>query len=361
VSTNPYERLAATLDKIPNGFAHTKSGSHLKVLKWIFTPEEADLASRMKLKGETAAEMALRLRMKEKSLERLLHRMASKGQIRSWVSRTGKRYALMPFAVGIYEEQLGRMDKTFARLVEDYFREARGGVLFEAEPAIFRVVPVNRAIHSELEIYPYQIAEHMIDSSQSWGVRECICKKQQRLLGKPCKYPTSVCITLSPKVEGVFDDDPITKPVTKAEALDILRQAEEAGLVHCSMNIQKGQFFICNCCTCCCAVLRAVSKWERPQALVKSDYVAHVNPELCAGCETCLDRCQFKALKVVDGTCQVDASRCVGCGVCTITCPQSALTLVRKDPTEISSPPETLMDWMVQRGTARGVNPSDLL
>ncbi|RDE12611.1 MAG: 4Fe-4S ferredoxin [Candidatus Thorarchaeota archaeon] len=359
--TNPYERLAAILDKIPNGFVHTKSGAHLRLLKWIFTPEEADLASRMKLKGETASEIAVRLKLNEKDLKNRLEKMAEKGLIRAWTSSTGRRYALMPFAVGVYEEQLGRMDKTFARLIEDYYMDARGSGLWEAEPPIFRVIPVNKAVHSELEIFPYEVAEEMIETSKAWGVRQCICKKQQGLLGKPCKYPSTVCIVLSPKKENAFDEDHLTKAVTKDEALQILHKAEEAGLVHCSQNMQKGHFYICNCCTCCCGILRAVAQWELPYALVKSDYVATVDPELCAGCATCEDRCQFDALKVVDDVCHVDATRCIGCGVCSVTCPQSALTLTMRDPAKRKVPPETLMDWMVEKAKSRGVNPSDLL
>jgi electron transport complex protein RnfB len=359
--TDSYERLADVLDKIPNSFAHTKSGAHLRMLKWLFTTEEADLASRMKLKGETTAELATRLGLNEKDLKRRLEKMAQKGQIRAWTSRSGRRYALMPFAVGIYEEQLGRMDKTFAQLVEDYFREGRGSGLYDTEPPIFRVIPVNRAVHSELEIYPYEIAEDMIETSKSWGVRECICKKQQGLLGKPCKYPSSVCIILSPKMENAFDEDPLTKSITKGEALATLRRAEEAGLVHCAQNMQKGHFYICNCCTCCCAVLRAVAQWEMPYALVKSDYVATVDSELCAGCGTCEGRCQFGALKVVDDISRVNAERCIGCGVCSITCPQNALTLKMRDPAKRKVPPETLMDWMVEKAKSRGVNPSELL
>ena len=101
--------------------------------------------------------------------------------------------------------------------------------------------------------------------------------------------------------------------------------------------------------------------WEMPYALVKSDYVATVDPELCAGCGTCEDRCQFGALKVVDDVSRVDATRCIGCGVCSFTCPQSALTLTMRDRAKRKVPPETLMDWMIEKAKSRGVNQSDLL
>ncbi len=113
-----YQRLAEVLDKIPNSYARVEDGTHLKILRWIFTPEEADLASRMKLRGETLEEMADRLKLNTEGMESKLETMHEKGQIRAWNSSTGRRYALIPFAVGIYEEQLGRMDKEFAQLAE---------------------------------------------------------------------------------------------------------------------------------------------------------------------------------------------------------------------------------------------------
>ena len=116
---NPYEKLAEVLDKIPNGFPPAPDGSYLRILEWIFTPEEAILASHMKLRGETVDELADRLGIYAEDLEDRLEEMADKGQIRVWNSSTGRRYALLPFVVGIWDEQLDRMDEELAQLVED--------------------------------------------------------------------------------------------------------------------------------------------------------------------------------------------------------------------------------------------------
>ena len=233
-----YRRLAETLDKIPNGFTHTQDGTHLRVLEWIFTPEEANLAGRMKLSGETVEDMALRLKIPIEGLVARLEKMVKKGQIQAWNARKGRKYGLIPFIVGIYENQVKRMDPEFAQLSEDYLRKSAGGGVFSAEPPIMRVVPVNRAMKAELEIYPYESAEEIIKKSKSWGVRECICKHQKGLLGEPCKYQKTVCIALWPNKENAFDNDELTKAVSMEEALRILREAEDAGLIHCSMNIQ---------------------------------------------------------------------------------------------------------------------------
>ena len=356
-----YVRLAEILDKIPNGYTPVEDGTHLRILEWIFTPEEAELATKLRLMGETVEELAVRLERSAEELELLLETMVHKGQIMGLNTSTGRRFALMPFAVGIYEEQLDRMDAEFAQLLEDYFRKAEGIAGFSTEPAIFQVVPVNRAVSTELEIHTYQNAEEMIENSKSWGVRECICKKQKGLLGNECEYPSTVCIILSPRKEHAFDDSDLTKPISKDEAMQILRNAEESGLVHCSMNIQEGHHYICNCCTCCCAVLRGLTQLDQPHAFVKSDYVLEVDTDLCVACEACVERCQFDALSVPEDVCVVDLNRCVGCGVCTIVCPEGALSLISKESGEKAKRPGKFMDWMTEKAMARGVDPSDLL
>ncbi|RDE16451.1 MAG: 4Fe-4S ferredoxin [Candidatus Thorarchaeota archaeon] len=359
---NSYEKLAATLDKIPNGFPAVEDGTHLKILEWIFTPEEAELASKLKLRGETLDEIAGRLRIPKKKLNQLLTTMLSKGQISSWISKSAgsRKYGLLPFAVGIYEEQLNRMDKEFAQLLEQYFKHGFKKIS-AIEPVIFKVIPVNQSIRGELEIYPYEQAEQLLENAASWGIRECICKKQKSLLGQPCSYPTTVCMAFVPNREHAFDDDELTKPVTKEESLRLLKQAEEAGLIHCSYNTQTGHYYICNCCTCCCAVLRGVNTLSNPREYIKTDFVISVNADLCTGCGTCIDRCQFRALSVPEDVCVPNTTRCIGCGVCAMVCPESALELIRKEPAEKPPPPENPMDWMTQRAVFRKVDPSDVL
>jgi ferredoxin len=134
----------------------------------------------------------------------------------------------------------------------------------------------------------------------------------------------------APKRENAYDDDELTKVVTKEEALKILKDSEEAGLVHCTMNIQTGQNYICNCCTCCCGVLRGLTQHEQPYAFVKSDFLIEVDNDLCTGCGTCVDRCQFAALDVPEDISVVNTDRCIGCGVCAISCPEGALQLVAR-------------------------------
>ncbi|MEA2070540.1 MAG: 4Fe-4S binding protein [Asgard group archaeon] len=351
-STNPYKQLSRTLNQIPNGFPITDDGTHLRVLEWIFTPDEAELASKLKLRGERIKRIAKRVNIPEKELSTKLEKMEKKGQIRSSKTKRGKKYGLLPFVVGIYEEQLPRLTKEFSELMEEYFKKTKGRIVFSYKPAVHRVIPVDKVIETNLRVHPYNQARKIIEKAKSWGVRECICRKQQKLLGNLCSYPLEVCLALSYE-KNAFKNKEATKAISKQEAIKILRKAETAGLIHSTMNIASGHFYICNCCTCCCGVFKALTKYKQPNAFVKADYVLSINEELCIGCGKCLEKCQFNALQIIEGKCQVN-DRCVGCGVCALVCPESALSLIPRDETE--KPSKNIVFWMLKRALKRGLN-----
>jgi NAD-dependent dihydropyrimidine dehydrogenase PreA subunit len=357
---DPYHELSKTLNRIPNGFAPTEDGTHLKLLQWIFEPDEAELASKLKLSGETVEKMSKRLKIPLEKLKEKLKVMKEKGQIHIRRSKGQRKYGLLPFVVGIYEEQIHRMDPKFAQLFEDYVQKTQGKILFSSTPSIQRVVPVNRVIKTELEIHTLNEAENMVRAARSWGIRDCICKLQQEMIGDYCcDFPSNVCMTFSSR-ENAYVNSIRTKPITMERSLEILKEAEEAGLIHTSMNIDIGHKYICNCATCHCGVLRGLTEFNQPHAFVKSEYEISINEEDCIGCGKCISRCQFNALEIVDKKC-VANNKCVGCGVCAIVCSKDALSLIPRNVTEISPRPKNLLRWMFKRAFSRKVNLFKLL
>jgi electron transport complex protein RnfB len=308
----------------------------------------------MRLSREPADAIAARAGVDPQAAYHTLKVMARKGQIRAGRNEGQLAFGLLPFVVGIYEEQLPRLDEELARLFEQYFLEAQGAFTRQSPP-IHRVIPVEEAVPADIEILPYERASELLDNARSWGVRDCICRVQQKLIGKGCDRPVENCLTFAP-VEGVFDHSEATRPITKEEAFRILREAEDAGLVHSPGNYRDGNHYICNCCTCCCGVLRSIAEFSLPTVVATSSFVAVVDADACAGCGDCLARCQFGAMAVPDGVCLVDAGRCVGCGLCTAVCPNEALHLERRPEGEIPLPPADLKDWMAQRAQSRGLS-----
>jgi ferredoxin len=279
--------------------------------------------------------------------------MASRGLIDARDLGGQRAFGLIPFVVGFYESQLPRIDEELATLFEQYYTESGAGLLRDT-PSLHRVIPVGEAVPFQIEIFPYERASELLEGARAWGVRQCICRVQQHLVGKGCDRPVEACLVFAP-VEGAFDHSQADRVITKDEALRILRQAAEAGLVHSTGNYRSGARYICNCCTCCCGVLRGIAEFGIPTAAAHSAFRMVVEPARCIGCGDCVERCQFGALSVPDDLAVIDEARCMGCGQCVLACDVDALGLERRPPEEIDVIPENLLDWMVKRSEARGL------
>jgi len=356
----PYLRLAETLNTIPMGFPSVEDGTHLKILQYIFEPEEAELASKLKLTGETKEKLAKRVKMPLDKLSKMLKVMHKKGQIRVFKDKKGlMKYGVFPFVPGLYEDQIKRLDVKLAELIEEYIVKSESRIVFTADPPIFRVIPIKKSIKTDLIIHPFTEAETIIHKARSWGIRDCTCRSAQSLLGKECVYPKSVCIEVS-EIDDDFHYSNTTTPITKEQALEYLDEAQKAGLIHTSMNVGSQHPYICNCCTCCCNVFRALLEFDKPNAFVKSNYLISIDESLCTGCEDCVEFCQFNVLEVIDGVCTANAN-CIGCGVCALRCPTEALKLVPKARKDRTKPPRNLIAWFLKRAFNRRKNPAKLI
>ena len=358
IEHNPYKRLAERLDTLPNGFPPTNDGSELRLLAKLFSPKEADLASQLRIILESSNQIAKRLVLKHPPTRQMLKSMARRGLIRAGKIDDGLGYGLLPFVVGIYENQLSSLDEELARLFEDYYQSSFPKVL-SVQPAIHRVVPVGESIKMDMQVAPYESAAGIIEQAESWGVQDCICRVQTRLIGKPCKHPVDMCMVMSP-VSDAFANSNEIKALTKEEAYATLRRADQAGLVHSVSNNQRGGWYICNCCTCSCGILRGMAELGIANVVASSAFINTVDDALCNACGLCMESCQFDAL-TVDQVAIVNVTRCVGCGVCVNTCPDHALVLIRRPEEEVKPVPVSLIDWGMQRALDRGIDLTPLL
>jgi electron transport complex protein RnfB len=358
MSEDVYCRLAQRLDAIPNGFPATESGVELRLLAKIFTPEQAALAAVMRMSYEPADAIAARVGIDSRTAYRTLKGMARQGLIYAARGKGQLDFRLMPFAFGIYEFQLPRMDRELAELFEAYFHETRGGSVYGAPP-IHRVIPVEEAISTNIEISPYERASALLEGAKAWAVRDCICRVQKALLGEGCHHPVENCMVFAP-VEGAFDHSAEDRAITKDEALRILLEAEEAGLVHTVGNYRDGHFYICNCCTCSCGILRGVAEFGVLSAIAHSPFRAVADADTCAGCGDCVARCSFGALAVPEDVCVIDALHCVGCGQCITVCPTGALQMARRPQGDLPILPIDHQEWTAQRAQARGISLADI-
>jgi len=349
--TDVYDRLARALDKLPHGYPSTEDGVELEILRKIFSPKDAAMTLRLKPIPEPVEVIAHRVRRPADEVGPILDAMADRGQIFKMRQRGVVNYGMAPFVIGIWEYQLNHLDREMAELFERYAPTLLT-TLGASEPALVRVVPVNKRIDARAEIMRYDDLRQILESCNSFRVAECICRKEMGLLGKPCSHTMETCMTFA-HAEDAYDGMPEWgREVTREEALELLDKSEEEGLVHNTYNIQREPFFVCNCCSCCCGLLRALNEHDAPYMIARSNYVAEIDPETCTVCGVCEDgeRCPVGAISEVDDDVfRVDGTRCLGCGVCAVGCEYDAIHLVERPESERLTPPKTLVHWSLER------------
>lgn len=348
-----YQKLAAKLDSFPQGFPSTKDGKELDLLALLFTPEEAAFACYLALAPQPLTEIATRAGLSSAESRGMLKRMGNKGLIKIVRGEEGIEVGLLPFVVGFFENQVYRMDKKFAETYEAYYQEAFTSLL-SVEPQFHRVIPVNAAIKSDIEILPEDDVIALISAKKAWAVLDCVCRTEQALMGNACGHPIKVCLALS-DTPGAFDRSDQVEALDMEAALAVLEKAAEAGLVHTVSNHKKDLYYVCNCCTCGCSLLRAISEANIANVVARSAYYAIVEPDICTACGECLDYCQFQAISI-NGHSEINAVKCVGCGVCAHHCPEDAISLAIRDQEEKPAVPETEDAWLAERARARGLS-----
>lgn len=356
MNTDPYDKLAQVLDTLPNGFPATESGIEINLLKRIFRPEDIDLFCDLKLNFETTEQISQRTGRSLKGLEEHLLEMRERGQIFGADVGGVMIFKMMPWAFGIYEFQRPHLDREMAAMCNEYMK-TWAGQFFKIKPQLMQVVPIEKEIQGKQTTLSYEQVSTIIENSQSFAVFDCICKKENHLLGHGCDKPMEVCTGYAP-IPGVFDNSPIHQTMTKDEAYALLNKAEEAGLVHLTWNVEGGQYFICNCCGCCCHVLKSINELGIDAAdVINANYYARIDPDECIACNVCFEeRCQVGAIEEGDEFNVIVKEKCIGCGLCITTCPTEAIELLRKDPEEIVTPPKDEIEWYLKRAQNVGVD-----
>jgi Na+-translocating ferredoxin:NAD+ oxidoreductase subunit B len=345
-----YVRLADALNKLPNSFPRTKSNIEITLLKKIFLPEEANLAGLLTGTTEPVSEIAKRAGLSEDEAASRLKGMLNRGFVRG--STAKGMFRLAPFIVGIYEAQLERMDHELAHIVEEYLEQ--GGInIMRPQPAIHRVIPAQSAVKTEW-ILPYDQLRELLMSCNTFRVRDCICRTQQDLEGtRKCSFPLHVELIFytGPKTT----EPPVAPFVTKEEALALLDKTEKIGLVHTVSNVADGVIYVCNCCGCCCGILRGITEFGIEKSVAASNYYSVIDPAKCQGCGTCIERCHMKAITAQNDISIVNLAKCIGCGLCVTGCPVKVARLERKAEEMIVNPPKDFTTWEYERLVNRGL------
>ncbi|MGD2098582.1 MAG: 4Fe-4S binding protein [Desulfobacterales bacterium] len=300
---------------------------------------------------------------KEK-VEQLTTRLAKKGLIFNQPSSAGLMvYRLLPFMlVGVMEYKFmveltgSQEEKNLARLFEELLNELRGQIqdnydalspLFNNAPAVDRtvptrttedgkpiqIIPIKKTLETPEEfVLPSQTVEEIINKFDDIAVGYCFCRQRRSLLGEPCSTdaPTLNCFTFGKSARHTTAQG-FAKKISREEALKIMKEAENAGLIHKAFHPgsreSKPETSICNCCKDCCDTLELWRGGTLP--LINSTYhLSVIDTESCTGCGTCVEWCPTDAIVLNDmQLAQRDEHACIGCGVCARFCPEEAISL----------------------------------
>lgn len=345
-----YVKLREHLDTLPGGFPATESGVEMRILKRLFTEEEAGLALHLRPKLEPASVIAERAGMKEEQVAPLLQQMSRKGLIFS--IETPDRppaYMASQFVVGIWEYHVNDLDEELIRDMEEY-APVLGKEAFDYLPQL-RTIPVQRSIRADINILAHEKAEELVRKQKKFLVAPCICRKERQIKGGDCGKLMEACLVFGWGAD-YYERNGLGRVITLEETLDILKRADEEGLVLQPSNT-RDIVNICCCCGDCCQILIHLKRHPKPAKMAASPFIAESDPDMCIGCETCIDRCQMDAIRMEDDHAVVNQDRCIGCGLCVSTCQGDALTLKRKPPEEQPPLPKNQMEAFQMRLKAR--------
>ena len=347
-----YRKLARHLDRLPGGFPPTESGVELRILRRLFSPEEAELAVHLTLAPEEPPVIAQRGKIPSDQAAERLEELARKGLVfRLGSESRPAKYMAAQFVVGIWEYHVNDLDPELIRDVNEYFPALFAQKGWREVPPL-RTIPVGRSITPELQVLPYEKAEEIVRSQEKCLVAPCICRREGAMVGESCGKPEEMCLIFGAAVD-YYRRNGLGRMINREEALEILMKAEEIGLVLQPSNSRKAAN-ICCCCGCCCQILKGVKRYPRPADLVSSPFVVSLDTATCAGCGTCVERCQMEALRLEEDTAALDPGRCIGCGLCVSSCPTESLTLVRKPSPEQREVPRNPIEALLKMSKARG-------
>ncbi len=353
-----YRKLQQHLDKMPVGFPSVKSGADIRLLKHLFTPEEAKVAMLLKFGWdrdleslEIIYERAKDTGISLKELGSILDRMASKGSISCKKEEGKKYYGNALLAIGMFEFQVNRLTKEFIKDFQDYYIQGFLPEAFRVRAAQLRTIPVEKSIEPEHNVSNYDNITKVLESSEGpFAIMNCVCRQVKDILEDPCKATDrrEVCMASGMMAQATIDLGR-GREITKEQAFEILKKNQEEGLVLQPDNSQIFSF-VCSCCSCCCENLSNYLLLPNPADVVVANYFAEVDSDLCTGCGTCVEICPMKAIKLKDDLSLIKKKRCIGCGNCAAKCPSEAIRMIKKDRQFTPYPSmDKLFDRVMQR------------
>ena len=183
-------------------------------------------------------------------------------------------------------------------MVAPVFNSGKTGMCF------MRVMPVMSAIENNSRTASYDEISTLIENATAISVGPCSCRRARRLMGEGCGHlEEDMCMYLNDNAI-TYSKSGAHRLISKEEAYEVLRRAEDNGLVH-EINQTPGfeeSTAICNCCGCSCFALR-IAEMFRAKNAIRSNFAAKIDKEKCVACGQCVENCQTNAIKLGQKNC----------------------------------------------------------
>ena len=282
-------------------------------LECVVSDEQADVALQLGLRKERTAEyVAQKCGKSLEETREILMELAQIGVCKVYHNEAGEEVFLVQiFAPGILEMMVNNDEQVKAhpqigKAFEEYTRLRISGIApnLPMGTGMMRVIPIETAISADTQSVPYERLSYYLDKYDTFSVSDCSCRKSRRILGQGCGHlEHEMCIQMGTGAEYYIRTGR-ARQITRQEAEEILRKAEENGLMHQIPNIEGlgESAAICNCCSCSCFAMRVATMFRSPDA-IRSNYVSQVDKEKCVACGQCVENCPTNALRLGQKLC----------------------------------------------------------
>ena len=318
-----------------------------QALKATFSPQELQVFFLLPFMGNSTPQKlekkAERIGIDAAVLEKTLKTFVPQGLVDTWVKPDKGRVYARALIISLLELQVRLIDDSPMRAactkVMNAFIEGAVKVLPTRTP-YYRVLPVERTltgaspavtipleipIPDPREVLPIDIVSEMVKKEELIAVSDCYCRATKRLVGEDCGHPLETCFYFNELAQTKLEAG-YARKVDYEEAMRILYQAEEAGLIHNVSNCKGKIQTLCNCCACSCAVIKAMVHGQTNVG-APSRYVAVVDAALCQLHGNCVPACPMNVYEIQDGQLVQHIEKCIGCGHCVSVCPEKAFRM----------------------------------
>lgn len=282
------------------------------ILEPVVTEEMAEAALCMEIRKKvTAKELSVLCNKTEEKTKELLLELADAGVCFVNEIKGEDYFWYDTWVPGIMEMMVNNKKNVakypqIAEAFEAYgrVRGPRTAGSFPVGVGLMRVIPIQTAIDGETRRASYEEVTGYLNENKLFSVSDCSCRTAREVMGEGCGHlKEDMCIQMGHAAEYYIRTGR-GREITREEAFEIIKKAEENGLMHQIPNLDGSgkTHAICNCCGCSCLALRTASMFINAD-MVRSNYISKVDKDKCVACGECVKHCPVNALQLGQKLC----------------------------------------------------------